>query len=50
MKKTDTNLVKKEIAVLNIAIALAVGFLGGIFYSAFNYPSGSGSDQWFSSV
>ena len=42
MKKTDTNLVKKEIAVLITAVALAVGFLGGIFYSAYNTSSGSG--------
>jgi len=41
MKKTDTNLVKKEIAIVITVVALAVGFLGGIFYSALNTPSGS---------
>ncbi len=44
MKKTDTNLVKKEIAILITAVALAVGFLGGIFYSVLNSPSGSGQN------
>ncbi len=41
MKKTDTNLVKKEVAIIIIIVALVVGFLGGIFYSAFNSSSGS---------
>lgn len=41
MKKIDTNLVKKEIAVLITAVALAVGFVGGIFYNAFSTQSGS---------
>lgn len=40
MKKTETDLIKKEIAVFITAVALSVGFLGGIFYSAFNTPSG----------
>lgn len=41
MKKTDKNLVKKEIAIIIAVVALAAGFLGGIVYSAFNTPSGS---------
>ena len=34
-KNTDGNLVKKEMMLIVALIALVVGFLGGIFYSAF---------------
>jgi cytochrome c-type biogenesis protein CcmH/NrfG len=36
---------KKEIAIFIATVALAVGFLGGIFYSAFNTPSGPPGSQ-----
>ncbi|MFC1837571.1 tetratricopeptide repeat protein [Thermodesulfobacteriota bacterium] len=41
MKKTDANFVKKETAILVTIVALVIGFLGGIFYSALKSPSGT---------
>ena len=41
MKKTDTNFVKKETAIIVTIIALVIGFLGGVFYSALKSPSGT---------
>ena len=41
MKNKDTNLVKKEIAIVVTIVALVIGFLGGVFYSALKSPSGT---------
>ncbi len=41
MKTKDTNLVKKEIAIIVTIVALAAGFLSGIVYSAFKSPADS---------
>lgn len=38
--KKNTDLVKKEIAVVVTIVALAAGFLGGIVFSAFKSPAG----------
>ena len=41
-KNTEGNLVKKEMMLIVALIALVIGFLGGIFYSAFQTgPTGS---------
>ena len=34
MKKTDTNVVKKEIAIIITIVALALGFLGGVEFES----------------
>ncbi|UCE94446.1 MAG: tetratricopeptide repeat protein [Flavobacteriaceae bacterium] len=41
MKNRDTNLIKKEIAIVVTIVALVIGFLGGVFYSALKSPSGT---------
>jgi cytochrome c-type biogenesis protein CcmH/NrfG len=41
MKKKNPGLVKKEIAIIVTIVALVIGFLGGIFYSALKTPSGA---------
>ena len=39
-KKSESGMVKKETMLIVVLIALVVGFLGGIFYSAMQSPSG----------
>jgi len=39
--KSESNMVKKETMLIVALVALVVGFLGGIFYSAMQNPSGS---------
>ena len=40
-KKSESGMVKKETMLIVVLIALVVGFLGGIFYSAMKSPSGN---------
>jgi cytochrome c-type biogenesis protein CcmH/NrfG len=40
-KKKNTGLVKKEIAIIVTIVALIIGFLGGVFYSALKTPTGT---------
>ena len=40
-KKSESGMVKKETMLMVALIALVVGFLGGIFYSAMKSPSGN---------
>lgn len=40
-KKSESGMVKKETMLIVALIALVVGFLGGIFYSAMQSPSGN---------
>jgi len=40
-KKSESGMVKKETMLIVALIALVVGFLGGIFYSAIQSPTGS---------
>ena len=40
MKMADVNYIKNETAIMVTIVALVIGFLGGVFYSALNSPPG----------